>query len=100
MAQPLIHPYELFNDARHLDPQARTAYLDEACAGNVELRQKVESLLSAYDSAAGFLETSPVGLNQNADPLTLLLPPCTVIGRYKLMEPIGEGSYGVVFMAE
>jgi tetratricopeptide (TPR) repeat protein len=54
----------------------------------------VDALLAAHDDAGPFLETpSPA-------PATPFMPPGTVIDRYKLLESIGEGGYGTVFMAE
>src|SRR5262245_3070046 len=80
-------------------PAARAAYLDEACGGNPALRAEVESLLKAHDEASGFLQgpnaASAITMD---DPITER--PGTVIGPYKLMEQIGEGGFGLVFLAE
>ncbi|MBI1915941.1 MAG: serine/threonine protein kinase [Planctomycetes bacterium] len=80
------------------DAQQRAAYLDRACADNPGLRNNVESLLSAYD-AGQFLESPPV-----APAATTEEPaserPGAVLGPYKLLEQIGEGGFGIVFMAE
>ncbi len=75
----------------------RDAYLDGACAGDAELRRRVEQLLLARSKAAGFLE-SPA-LVATADE-ALGERPGTLVGPYKLMEQIGEGGMGLVFVAE
>ena len=80
-------------------PEARSAFLDQACAGDPSLRKSIELLLKAHERGGGFLQAKPPGLSPTIDqPLTER--PGTVIGPYKLMEQIGEGGMGLVFVAE
>jgi serine/threonine protein kinase len=81
-------------------PQERAVYLDEACAGDPDLRVRVEKMLAAQAQAGSFLEQparSPV-LNVEEQPPGEHAG--SVIGPYKLMEQIGEGGMGLVFVAE
>src|SRR6516162_3117154 len=93
------------------DPVQRQAYLDEVCAGKPDLRKQVENLLRLYEGAGSFLqkpalESTTAGRPSNhAAEATLNRPglaegPGAQIGPYKLIEQLGEGGFGVVFMAE
>ena len=92
---------EIFNAARRLKaPTERAAYLDEACQNDAKLLARVEAMLRVHDQDENFL-TSPALAPEarfDADPLTER--PGTLIGRYKLLEIIGEGGFGDVYMAE
>jgi serine/threonine protein kinase/tetratricopeptide (TPR) repeat protein len=91
---------ELFFAAADInDAKTRAAYLNEECAGDSALRGRVEALLRAHAEPDEILDAPP------ARPATIDYAPITervgsMIGPYKLMEQIGEGGFGLVFVAE
>jgi serine/threonine protein kinase len=103
----------IFNAALLLPHPQRAAYLDLACAEDLPLRQKVERLLSAHGSAGDFLDSAacilraepagtskaelPTGASAAAQAGTATEER---IGPYKLLQEIGRGGCGIVYMAE
>jgi tetratricopeptide (TPR) repeat protein len=81
------------------DPAERAAYLDEACGGDELLQQRVELLLKAHGHPGSFLQSPPVVQGGGADE-PQQESPGTVIGPYQLLEEIGEGGMGTVWMAQ
>ena len=81
-------------------PEARAAYLDEVCGPDLDLRRRVERLLDAQPKMGSFLDSPAAGPTMNFLPTEALEGPGTVIGPYKLLEQIGEGGMGIVYMAE
>jgi eukaryotic-like serine/threonine-protein kinase len=81
-------------------PQARRLYLDQACRGNSELRRDVEKLVEDHFRAGSFLESPPAELTAATHHWPIAERAGTIIGSYKLLQQIGEGGMGVVFMAE
>jgi tetratricopeptide (TPR) repeat protein/serine/threonine protein kinase len=88
-----------------LPPERWDAYVGEACGSDAELAQQVKHFLQVHREAGSFLERPAVELGDTgefaAEPCleTLAETTGTIIGPYKLLEQIGEGGFGVVFMA-
>ena len=110
---------DLFLQVRELGcPEERRARLDQACAGRPALRDQVEALLGASERAGDFLERPPLALADCGEPSSghpdgspdqpagIASPEprgegaSPRIGPYKLLQPIGEGGMGVVYLAE
>src|SRR5262245_55160455 len=80
-------------------PELWSGFLDRACGDDRELRRRIEVLLRAHDQANSMLDVAPVPaaatMDQNISEVA-----GSVIGPYQLLEPVGEGGMGAVWMAE
>ena len=81
-------------------PEEQAEFLDEACGDDEKVRMKVEELLRSHNGAGEFLKGAALGSEIVYDESALSESAGTVIGRYKLLERIGEGGMAVVYMAE
>ncbi len=90
---------ETFHQALARPPAERLAFLAAACGADEPLQRRMQALLHAHDNPGSFLAEQPPALARTVDD-PISERPGTVIGPYKLMEQIGEGGMGLVFVAE
>src|SRR5580698_2574592 len=113
MIDPVDREMTVFNGARRLPPGGRAAYLDKACAGDPALHQRIVELLQASEAAGPFLENPAPGAKPSSPAAAPPGPGGTIrvnvlpaekigdrVGRYKILQQIGEGGCGAVYMAE
>jgi len=92
---------ELFSAAlERKTPAERAAFLEGACDAEPALRASVEELLGAHERAGSFLDAPAVDPNATLASSPASESPGTKIGRYKVLQEIGEGGFGSVYMAE
>jgi len=113
MNEPPNPDVAIFAAALELPADQCAAYLDQACAGDATLRQRVEALLRVHDEAGNFFDKLSSATRPASAEGAMAGPSGTIqlfgvpaektgdrIGRYKLLQQIGEGGCGVVYMAE
>src|SRR5258707_1082051 len=92
---------ELFNEAVQLSPAERIAFLGRACGDDLDLRRRIEAFLRSNDRVGDFLEAPPTSsISEGRAKAAAREKPGDRVDRYKLLEQIGEGGCGVVFVAE
>ncbi len=112
-----MNELDIFSSALELQsPEERARYLDQACGHNRELRRRIEDLLASHAQAASFMNApaaaldlpSPAsargagneGVSPTSDEPVTEQPGMVITGKYKLLEEIGEGGMGTVWMAQ
>ena len=91
MFMKLSEAEAIFNQALEQEAgEQRAEFVQSACAQDAELRSKVERLLRAHEEAGSFLQTKTTNASSLAE------GPGTQIGKFKILEQIGEGGFGVV----
>src|SRR5947208_2882787 len=102
MNEPERREEVVFEAALRLSAHQRAEYLDQTCGGDTELRRRVDALLGAFERAGGFLKEPATPAH--ARTVAVSRPPTEKPGdricRYKLLEQIGEGGCGIVYVAE
>src|SRR6476619_7194320 len=92
MSAPRHTEKTIFLDAAEIaSPTERAAFLERSCGDDQQLRAAVEALLLSHQRSQGVLDATAAPLAEHKE---------TIIGPYKLLQQIGEGGMGTVYMAE
>jgi serine/threonine protein kinase/Tol biopolymer transport system component len=90
---------EIFQAALDLAPEQRSAYLDQACAGDKDLRQEVASLISSYGQSSKFMETPAIEVDAAIIAGSESKPAGRLVGHYQIIQRLGVGGMGEVYLA-
>ena len=90
----------IFEATLALPQEQRAAYLAQACGGDSQMHRRVKELVQAHEAAGQFMTEPAAVLPGKTVRLPLTEKPGDTIGHYKLLQQIGEGGCGVVYMAE
>ena len=101
MSAKAIDDKSIFNVARRIESvEARDAYLEQVCAGDQDQLNRVRAVLSGFEQESQFLESPAVEFDRTFLQSHLPEPTGSQIGPYKIREQLGEGGFGVVYVAE
>src|SRR3989442_6651151 len=90
----------LLRSALEQAPEQRSAFLDEVCDGDEELRKQVESLIVSSERAGSFLESPVAGIAAHLVTDQSKLITGQSLGSYKVLSQLGSGGMGEVYLAE
>src|ERR1043165_5171776 len=107
MPESSNRPKDIFLKVIDLSPEERIAFLSRECGDDEPLRRQIEAMLQAHAAADSFLEKPAAALDMTVDAVpdcpqvhSTSEAPGTRIGPYKLLQQLGEGGMGVVYLAE